>query len=365
MFPTLATASMVPLYYLLLSRKCDENAMLLYKDTDAVSYEQMRRVKRSFAYRIAEKIALGDGLKERWSYSAQKLAVWLENNDQSKARKPPAQYYKKFVIEEITVNQFPCYFMSPPPLRYDTAPRNTGSVILYFHGGGFIYEMHQMHWVFAQRILDAARVPVCIPMYPIFPRIDPEETVQFMLACYKELLARYPAADIIALGDSAGSDLNLSFWHYIYLNKIDVPFPEKIILISPAMVAGNDDSVIGKMKEIERYDVMLSTDMLATLHELFQFPAGELNYWTAPLYGDFCAFPPMYVFSGTYDIFYPQVQPFVDRVRSQGKQIEFWTGYKMMHDWPVVPAVGECEAAFAKVMEIIDGRIIDLYNPPR
>jgi acetyl esterase/lipase len=346
---------MVPLYYFLFSGKCNENTMLLYKDTDAVSYEQIRRVRRSFVYRIAEKITLGDGRKKRWSYGAKKLASWLENNDQSKNRKPLAQYYKKFDIEEIIVNQLPCYFISPRRDN-DAGPRNAGSVILYFHGGGFIYEMHQMQWVFAQRILDAARIPVCIPMYPLYPRIDPEETVQFMLACYKELLARYPAANIIALGDSAGSDLNLSFWHYVYLNKIDVPFPKKIILISPAMVTGNDESVIGKMKEIEKHDVMLSTDMFETLRELFQFPAGELNYWTAPLYGDFCAFPPMYVFSGTHDIFYPQVQPFVDRVRSQGKQIEFWTGYEMMHDWPIIPAAGECEAAFAKVMEIIGGK---------
>jgi acetyl esterase/lipase len=350
-----ATAGMAPLYYFLFSGKYDKNTMLLYKDTDVVSSEQIKRVKRSSAYRFAEKIALGDGLKKRWSWNTQKLAAWLKNNDQSKARKPPAQYYRKFGIKEITVNQLPCYFMSPSGDN-GADPQNTGSVILYFHGGGFIYEMHQMHWVFVQRILDAARIPVCIPMYPIYPRIDPEAALQFMLACYKELLSRYPAANIIALGDSAGADLNMSFWHYIYQHKIPAPFPEKIILISPAMAAGNDESIIEKMKEIETHDVMLSMDMFGTLHELFQFPAGELNYWTAPLYGDFCAFPPIYVFSGTYDIFYPQVKPFVDRVRSQGKRIEFWTGQEMMHDWPVVPAVGECEAAFSKILEIINGK---------
>jgi acetyl esterase/lipase len=61
----------------------------------------------------------------------------------------------------------------------------------------------------------------------------------------------------------------------------------------------------------------------------------------------------MYVFSGTFDIFYPQVAPFVERVRNQGKPIDFYIGYRMMHDWPIVPAAPECEFAFGEIVKII------------
>jgi acetyl esterase/lipase len=192
-------------------------------------------------------------------------------------------------------------------------------------------------------------------MYPIYPSIDPEKIMQFMIGFYMELLSRYPESKIIALSDSAGSDFNLSFWHYLSQNEGEytLRFPEKLILISPAMVVGNDAAIIAEMEKIESHDSMLSTQMLKTLPELFQFPEGELNYWTAPLYGDFSKFPPMYVFSGTFDIFYPQVKPFVERVRNQGKFIDFYTGVEMMHDWPVIPAVPECDLAFKEVVRII------------
>jgi acetyl esterase/lipase len=221
------------------------------------------------------------------------------------------------------------------------------------HGGGFIYEMHGIHWEFAASIVRSTSLPVCIPMYPLFPTIDPEICVNFIIECYKELISRYDDAKIIVLSDSAGSNLNISFVHYLLINNYDLPLPESLILISPAMVVGNDAAMIVDMKKIESHDVMLSTKMLDTLPLLFNFPEGELNWFTAPLYGDFSAFPPMYVFSGTFDIFYPQIAPFVERVRSQGKYIEFYTGYEMMHDWPLVPAIPECEAAFIEIVKII------------
>ena len=98
---------------------------------------------------------------------------------------------------------------------------------------------------------------------------------------------------------------------------------------------------------------MLAVKMLETLPILFNFPPGELNWFTAPLHGDFSKFPPMYVFSGTYDIFYPQIAPFVAHVRNQGKYIEFYTGYEMMHEWPLIFAIPECVAAFTEIANII------------
>jgi acetyl esterase/lipase len=170
---------------------------------------------------------------------------------------------------------------------------------------------------------------------------------------------RYPEAEIISLGDSAGSDYNLSFWHYVRDKNYDVPWPEKIIIVSPAMVVGNDAEVVAQMKATDPYDTFLSAPMLDSLPVLFKFPKDTLNYWTAPLYGDFSGYPPIYLFSGTWDMFYPQMKPFVKRVRDAGTFIEFWTGWQMSHDWPVIPAVPECEAVFHKITGII---ITDMHS---
>jgi acetyl esterase/lipase len=346
-----ASVRMVPLYRAFLSGAGNEDRMLLYKDSDIVTEERIAKVKRSFSYKFAERMTLRDGLKKRWNKKIVDLSEYLVETDQSNARIPPASLFKDFTIETITIDDSICYYITPPS---STETKENDKVIFYSHGGGFIYEMHPMLWVFAESIARETSMPICIPIYPIYPSIDSEKLMQIMIAFYMEMLSRYPERSIIALGDSAGSDLSLSFFHYLSQNKrYALPFPKKLILISPAMVVGNDDSVIAEMEKIEVHDSMLSIRMLKTLPALFKFPEGELNYWTAPLYGDFSDFPPMYVFSGTFDIFYPQVKPFVERVRSQGKFIEFYTGVEMMHNWPVLPAIPECELAFKEIVRII------------
>jgi acetyl esterase/lipase len=341
----------MPFYRFFLSGSAGADNGLLYKDSEMPTAAQRSRAHRSFAYKIAERVTLASGLKKRWNYSAPELARYLRKTNQSRKLIPPSDLYDQFDIETIMIDDRPCYFVSPKNQKI--AP---DKAILFFHGGGFIYEMHQIHWEFVRRLVHKTSLPVCIPMYPVFPSIDSERSMRFIIACYREFLSRYPARKIIAIGDSAGSDLNLSFWHYLTLHSDDyeeLPFPERLILISPVMVVGNDEAILAEMKKIEAHDSMLAMNMLETLPLLFEFPENELNWFTAPLYGDFSKFPPMFVFSGTFDIFYPQIKFFVERVRAQGKYIEFYTGYEMMHDWPIVPAIPECETALNEIIRLI------------
>jgi acetyl esterase/lipase len=319
--------------------------ILLYKDTQIIPKERFDRARLSFTYIVAENLVLSDGLKARWNYNKEKLADFIIRTDQSRKAKPPDVYYKRFNIEDDFINGCHCYLLSPK------GGCSTDKVIFYLYGGGLIYKMHAIHWEFVGNLVAETSLTVCIPMYPTFPKLEPESSVRFIIECYRKLIPRYKK--IVTLSDSSGTNLNMSFVHYMLLNNYNLPLPECLILISPAMIAGNDESILAEMKKIEPYDVMLSVKMLRTLPSLFNLSEGELTWFTAPLCGDFSKFPPMYVFSGTFDIFYPQIAPFVERVRAQGKQIDFYIGYKMMHDWPIVPVAPECEAAFMEIVKII------------
>jgi len=338
----------VPFLRAFFSGNTESDRILSFEDTEVVTDSRLKRARRSLSYKVAEKLTLFEGLRKRWNYTPHKLEKYIRDTDQSERTIPPKSFYKKLHIEEKMIDGFPCYFLSPKK----RAP-NASKAIFYFHGGGFIYEMHPIHWVFAERIVTSTSMTMCIPMYPLYPVIDPEEIIRVVIDSYIEFCARNPNAQIIALGDSAGSNLNLSFHHYIKKNNLNLRYPTKVILVSPAMVVGNDESVIEKMKKIEPYDVMLSVNILKTLPQMYRFPEGELNWWTAPLHGDFSEFSSIYLFSGTRDIFYPQMASFVERLRAQGKHVVFITGHEMMHDWPVVPVAPECEKALNRVIEII------------
>jgi len=347
-FAGCVSVNTMPFYRTFFSGNTESERILIFEDTEIIPANHIKHVRRSLPYKLAEKMVLSSGIKKRWNYDTAKLAKYILATDQSKRAAPPKSLYKNINIEKKTINGFSSYYLSPKKSEL-----NTSKAIFYFHGGGLIYEMHPIHWIFAESIVRETSMTMCIPMYPIYPVIDPETIIQSIVESYQEFSARYPNSTIIALGDSAGANLNASFYHYIAQNNLDLRYPEKMILVSPAMVAGNDESIIEKMKEIEPYDVMLSIKMLKTLPELFHFPENELNWWTAPLYGDFGKFPPIYLFAGTWDIFYPQMASFVKRLRLQGKHVVFITGQEMMHDWPVVPTVPESEKALNKIIGII------------
>jgi acetyl esterase/lipase len=172
---------------------------------------------------------------------------------------------------------------------------------------------------------------------------------------YKMALSAYPGGEITIVGASAGADLALSLCHYLSAVETGIPFPDKLICVSPAMVTTIDQETLAAMEAIAPYDVLLPMKMVETLRILFGFPEGTINWYSAPLHGDFSQFPPIYLFSGTFEIFYPQMKGFVERVRSQERAIEFYTGYGMMHCWPFLPFAPECKETFAMICSIIAG----------
>jgi acetyl esterase/lipase len=177
--------------------------------------------------------------------------------------------------------------------------------------------------------------------------------MKFVLDAYGKLRMDFPYAEVSLLGDSSGADLSLSLCHYLIGNDSDLPLPDKLIAVSPAMVFKIDDDTRKEMKKIEPDDIVFSMNIIESLPALFNLSADAEEYFGRPLYGDFSKFPPVYVFSGTYEIFYPQIPPFVKRVQEAGTPIELYTGYKLMHNWPVMPFAPESKKAFSRILDII------------
>jgi acetyl esterase/lipase len=107
------------------------------------------------------------------------------------------------------------------------------------------------------------------------------------------------------------------------------------------------------MKKIEKYEAMLSLKLLDSMPVLFKNDSEKASYYTLPLYGDFTGFPPCFVFSGTHDIFYPQIPPFVQLLKNAGVTTEFIIGEGMMHVWPYMPVAPECKKALAQIIGVI------------
>jgi acetyl esterase/lipase len=241
--------------------------------------------------------------------------------------------------------------------------------VLFLHGGGFILEAHSVHWRAVSKIVERLGVTVWFPVYPLIPPVrDLKEPTEWVIKVYTKMLETYSAGDISFLGDSAGAALSLMICHHLKtlkLNNGEKVLPSKLILLSPAMLTERGSVLLEEMRRIESRDVMLSTQFMASMISLFNLDLKLDNYFNAPLYGDFSGFPALYIFSGTEEIFYPQMQPFLERLKAAGVPVEFYPGEGMMHVWPYIPLARECVTALEQIMGILGGKVISAGRQPQ
>jgi acetyl esterase/lipase len=310
---------------------------------------------RSFSYRLVEFAVKHFARPAVFRTDAAELAAWLEKNKDSQRRDPPAFIRKKFLVEKKEFSGKwgvrPCWIVSPR-----AAPQAKGKALLFLHGGGMVMEANPVHWRAVKKIAGALGIPVWFPAYPLVPYADFAETADMLVDCYREM--RKTCAEITVLGDSAGATYTLSLCHHLKrLAKENAPraapLPRRIILVSPVMATETDEAILAAMRGQEKRDVLLRCGFTAAMIKLLNLDMSRDNYFNAPLYGDFAGFPETYAFSGTWEIFYPQVPPFVQRLRDAGVSVHFEPGAEMMHIWPYMPVARESRAALEKIIGII------------
>jgi acetyl esterase/lipase len=286
------------------------------------------------------------GYKKIYASDAEALIARTQKINSGRSYAPPKRFYRRFIVTETMVQGRPCFIIAPGQNV------NTDRAVFFLYGGGFMLGIDFFHWNTVERILTELSVPICVPMYPIYPETDPNIIISFINESFTRFCEAYPEARIIGLGDSSGAYLLLSFCHYLTATNA-FRFPDQLICVSPAQVVGIDEVVLNEMKAIDKKDVTISITILENLPFIFNLNGDDLNWFSAPLYGDFSRFPPIAVFSGTHDIFYPLMEPFVKRVRLQGKPIELYSGLGMMHVWPYMPIASESKHALNIIFEII------------
>ncbi|MDR0878193.1 MAG: alpha/beta hydrolase [Treponema sp.] len=329
---------------------------------------------RSVTYRIVEKVAKIIGHKKTFQLPVPELRAYIETIRNGQKFAPPGYVYKKHSVIEECICGRPCYVIAPKNGEKKGGAESNGTksgnekAVLFLHGGGFIYEAHPVHWLAASKLVTRLGVTVWFPAYPLIPNTSGEKfpNPEFSsgggdFKCMNEMIAKvygrmletYSAAGITFLGDSAGAMLSLIYCHHNKALKMPQPMPAKLVLLSPGIITEQDKTILDEMYKIEPRDVMLSMPFTVALISLLNLDLSRDNYFNAPLYGDFTGFPPLYVFSGTFEIFYPQLTRFVERIKAAGLPIEFYSGNEMMHVWPYMPASREARAALNQIFAII------------
>ena len=177
-------------------------------------------------------------------------------------------------------------------------PKNIGAehVALYLHGGGYNAGSMKYARGFGSILAIKLNFPVLSVAYRLAPENPFPAALDDALDAYRYLLQEgYAPGKIFLVGESAGGGLIFCLLHR--LREMQIPFPAKVVAISPW---ADLTMTSASCRENEEKDPCLSRDGLAYFAELYAGKDLE-NPLVSPIYGDFSDFPPALIFVGTHE----------------------------------------------------------------
>lgn len=283
--------------------------------------------KRSFFSKIEEVIL--NFTKPDYMDSMDKIQEFLDERSKS-SDNIPNSIFKSRDIGGLEVFTF--------------GDENAKNTILYIHGGAYVNEINYQHLLYGLKLSRKLDAQVLLPVYPLAPLHKAMESFDLITDLYQSLTSKN---NLILMGDSAGGGFVLSFCQH--LKTINLPQPDKIITFSPWV----DISMSNPPYDSENDPILGEVG----LREIGKSWAGDLNtkdYRVSPIYGDNDGLPRTLIFAGTNEIFYKDIEKYVDNLKKDDVDVKFIIGQGLFHIYPLFPS-SEAKKAFKEIKKEIIG----------
>lgn len=206
---------------------------------------------------------------------------------------------------------------------------DSDSIILYLHGGSYMAELKQEHWLFFEGLLQDTNATLVVPDYPLTPKYNYKDVFTMMEPCYEKILENEQDKTWIVMGDSAGGGLALALLEK--MGEKGRKMPDALFLLSPWLDTSMENQ---KIDEVQSKDPMLSKPALKLAGEQYGRDIKEEDtYLVDPLYGPLQNLCPIVVFTGTADILNPDVAILEQRCKEAGTQITVKEYENAIHDF--------------------------------
>lgn len=284
---------------------------------------------------MATILAAGFKLKDKHT-EAEAEANHLQLLQQGETASPPPKTLKTRYTENTNGGVFYA--------NEETASRYT---VFYIHGGGYEIDFSPFHWLFLKKTIEKTDAMIIAPAYRLIPFGTWKDAFDLIIPLYKEYVEAHPEKKIILMGDSAGGGLSLALAEQIKLDGIRMP--DELILLSPWVDATMENPDVEKYAE---EDPWLSVPWLRVCGRRWAGDEDPHNYQASPINGDLKELNHVTVFSGTKEVFYPDLMKFFALIK-QDSTNELIVGKDMMHVYPLMPipeAMPACDIIFRKIM---------------
>jgi acetyl esterase/lipase len=222
-------------------------------------------------------------------------------------------------------------------------------VLLYLHGGAFIFRFPNTHAALAARICRRVGTRALVVDYRLAPEHRYPAAPDDCHGAYRWLLAQgCDPRGIVIAGDSAGGNLALATLHRI--KAAGEPLPAAAVMISPFVdFTLSSPSLVAN----ERADPIFTLRGITALRELYAWPEQFLDPSLSPLFGDFRGLPPLLIQAGTTEMLRDEALRTAAVAKAGGVDVELELWDRLPHVFHVFPLLPQGEAAVASIARFI------------
>jgi monoterpene epsilon-lactone hydrolase len=228
------------------------------------------------------------------------------------------------------------------PVRSD----RTRHHVFFLHGGAYVHEIVAAHWKFLRYLIGETSAHCVVPIYPLAPRGTAGEVVPAAGRMLRDLIMTVGAQNVTVVGNSAGGGLSVAAAQW--LRDAGCPQPKTLILICPGV-----DGTLNQCTPADAaHDVMQDVPGMV---EAFRMYAGDLEVthpYVSPLNGAFEGLAPMLIFTGTHDLYHPDIIKLAHKAASAGVSVEMHVRNGLQHNYPFLPTPEGREARAIIAREI-------------
>ena len=211
--------------------------------------------------------------------------------------------------------------------------RPSRKLILYLHGGAFIYPPVFFHWRFMHDLGLRTHCDLIMPIYPKAPEYNCEYCITTLLDFYQHCVDNQDYDEIHFVGDSAGAHLCLVVAQEAH--KHGWTMPTSLHLLSPCVDLSH--SKAQEMRALQHLDPMLQLDRVIILNAVWQDTLPAIHPWVSPVFGDFSGINNLNVYFGSNEILKPDSLFLKEAYENTGKSGRFAEYEGMFHTFPMFP----------------------------
>ena len=211
--------------------------------------------------------------------------------------------------------------------------RPSRRLILYLHGGAFIYPPVFFHWRFLHDLALRTHCDTLMPVYPKSPEYVCEYSVKTVLEYYRNISESKQYDEIHLVGDSAGACLCLVVAQEAHKNGWQRP--ATTTLLSPCVDLSHTKEK--EMRALQEKDTMLQLDRVIMLNAVWQGELSNKHPWVSPIFGDFSSVDNLSVYFGSDEILQPDDLFLKETYEKAGKTGQFHEYEGMFHTFAMFP----------------------------